>query len=290
MEKTLKPVITYNKKTIISGGVIEQFVYEEICSHGSRMPTYLKEKIKKAKIKAKKNIKTEAEKIKNRTSSMLRAKKTLTQLINSNVYQYFSTKGRPFPPIFLTLTFAKDIRNQKQANKQFSLFIKRLNYKVHKNKSYTLRYSVVVEFQDLTREGVIHYHVLLYDLQFIDVIILQSIWHEGGIDIHKVDDIDDIADYVTKYMKKNFHDERLDGHKRYFSSRGLFKPKTFAGDFVYDLIKNAIPKDTPKKEKTFRSEWKGKITKTTFTLEDKKILPDILDEEDIHKLQPYDIS
>jgi hypothetical protein len=91
-------------------------------------------------------------------------------------------------------------------------------------------------------------------------------------------------------MSKNFEDERLDGHKRYFSSRGLIKPKTYAGNFVYDLIKNAIPKDTPKRERTFSNDWKGKITKTTYILDDKKVLQDILSLENLKKIQHYDIS
>jgi hypothetical protein len=290
MEKTSKPsIITYHKKTITSGGVIEQFIFGRLNIRGTKMSDFMKEKIRLAKIEAKKN-RTEADKIKNRRLSMLRAKNTLTRLINSNVYQYFNTKGRPYPPIFLTLTFVKDIRNQQEANEQFSHFIKRLNYLVNKKKSNPLKYSVVVEFQDLTREGVIHYHVLLYDLPRINAKTIQDIWRGGGIHIKAVGHIKSMSKYVTKYMSKNFEDARLDGHKRYFSSRGLYKPKTYAGNVAYDLIKHAIPKNTSKEETSFVSERKGKITKTVYTLGNKETFQNILDLENLKKIQRYDIS
>jgi hypothetical protein len=206
----------YHKKTIVSGSTIEQLIYERYISHGFTVPERFKERRKTAIDNAKRNLTQEQlieRRAENRRLAMNRARNTLTRLINSNVYQYFNTKGRPYPPAFLTLTFAEDIRNQQQANELFTLFIKRLNYKVHKNKSYTLKYSVVVEFQDKTREGVIHYHVLFYDLPYIHVLVLQKIWREGTIDVHAVKKVNSVSKYVTKYMHKNFQDERLDGHK-----------------------------------------------------------------------------
>lgn len=285
--------IAYHQKTISSGSVIEQTTYERLVSHGFKISSSWKEKRKLAKTQALANLTQEQileRRIKNRKLSMLRSKNTLTRLINANVYQYFNTKGRAYPPIFLTLTFVEDIRTQKQANKLFMLFIKRLNYKIHKNKSYTLKYSVVVEFQDLNREGVIHYHVLLYDLPFIHVLVLYKIWRKGGIKINEIKHINDTAEYVTKYMQKNFQDARLDGHKRHFSSRGLYKPKVYAGTVAFEIIKNAIPKDTPTWSISFETEKKGKIIKTTSTLNNKKVLRDIIDIEKIQEIEKYDIS
>lgn len=282
----------YHKKTIVSGSTIEQLIYERYISHGFTVPERFKERRKAAIDNAKRNLTQEQlveRRKENRKLAMNRARNTLTRLINSNVYQYFNTKGRPYPPIFLTLTFAEDIRNQKQANKLFTLFIKRLNYEVHKNKSYTLKYSVVVEFQDKTREGVIHYHVLFYDLPYIHVLVLQKIWREGTIDIHQVKKVKSISKYVTKYMHKNFQDERLDGHKRYFSSRGLIKPKIYAGVTAFETIKKSIPENTPKVEDTFVTKKKGKVIRAVYTLKDKKGLLDILNSDDIDQLRQYGI-
>lgn len=289
----MKTPILFKNKTIISGLIIEQIEYGRSISHGFEISPLWKEKRKLARKVSKSNLSREQilEKIlSNRRLSMLRAKKTLIRLVNSNVYQYTNTKGRPYIPTFLTLTFAKDIRNQKQANELFSLFIKRLNYHVHKNKAHPLKYSVVIEFQNLTREGVIHYHALLYDLPFIKANTLEGLWREGIINVTSMRSIKKIGTYLSKYMSKKFEDPRLDGHKRYFSSRGLIKPKTYAGAVAYTVIKNAIPKSTPQKKSEFISEKLGKVSTTIYTLENKGGISEFLNPEEIAKINLYDIS
>lgn len=287
-----KPII-FRKKTIASGGVIEQFTYERGITHGFEMSEKWKEKRRIAKLVNKASQtkeQLEERRIRNRTLSMLRAKKTLTRLVDANVYQYHNTKGRPYPPVFLTLTFKEDIKDQKQANPLFSLFIKRLNYHVSKKISNPLRYSVVIEFQDLNRGGVVHYHVILYDLPLIKADTLEKIWREGTININAIKHVKKIGNYISKYMSKNFGDARLDGHKRYFSSRGLIKPTVYAGEVAYKAIRDAIPADTPMKERSFQSARKGLITTTIFTLRPQKGLKGVMSDEELKKIEPYDIS
>ena len=132
----------FNKKTITSGNIIEQVIYEREVTRGGKLtPRQLG---KRATAKYKRWLKEIAtwEGIpttpESRRLSMLRAKKTLTRLIDSNIYQYQNAKGRPYPPIFLTLTFAEDIRDQKQGNKLFTQFIKNLNYYLFKEKKNIL--------------------------------------------------------------------------------------------------------------------------------------------------------
>ena len=61
----------------------------------------------------------------------MRAKKTkIIDLINSNAYQWVSRKGKIYKPIFLTLTFAKNIIDLDYANNEFKNFIKRLSYDI----------------------------------------------------------------------------------------------------------------------------------------------------------------
>jgi hypothetical protein len=286
-------VIVYHERTVISGVVIEQTIYECALFHGLKLSPRQLEKRKFANFNNSFDL-TQQEllekKLESRKLSMRRSKKTLTRLIDSNVNQYTNTLGRVYPPVFLTLTFKKDIRNQKDANELYSLFIKRLNYKVNGRKSNTLKYSVVVEFQDKTRGGVIHYHVLLYDFPYIDSSVLENIWGEGTINIKKVKHVKNIGRYVTKYMSKDFQDPRLDGHKRYFSSRGLIKPKIYIGIEAYNIIRRAIPKDTPKKENSFVSEKLGEIYTTTFTLNGSVGLKELLGIEGVKQIQDYDIS
>ena len=91
-------------------------------------------------------------------------------------------------------------------------------------------------------------------------------------------------------MAKNFDDARLDKHKRYFSSRALIKPKVYAGDFAYEKIRSVIPHNAQKWEKEFDTQYKGKITKTIFTLSNKDDLSVYMNQEDFQEIKQYDIS
>lgn len=287
-------IIIFNKKTITSGNIIEQNVYQREVTHGKKLtPSQL---VKRAKAKYKKwlkNITTwegELTTPKSRRLSMLRAKRTLTRLIDSNIYQYTNTKGRIYPPVFLTLTFAEDIRDQKQGNLLFSHFIKRLNYEINKEKSNTLRYSVVIEFQDKTRAGVIHYHVIFYNLPYIKKDKLDKIWDRGFLNVKEITKSKSISRYVTKYMAKNFDDTRLDKHKRYFSSRGLIKPNVYIGEFAYQKIREVIPSNAEKWETEFETKYKGKILKTIFTIPRKNKVVEFIDPDTLQEIKKYEIS
>lgn len=287
-------VLHFYKKTITSGNVIEQATYQNGVTYGRKLTPFQLQK--RAKARHKKWLKSiatwegEPTTPENRRLSMLRAKKTLTRLIDSNIHQYTNAKGRPYPPVFLTLTFAEDIRDQKQGNKLFTQFIKNLNYYLFKEKKNILKYSVVIEFQDKTRDGVIHYHAIFYNLPYIKKEKLDKIWDRGFLGVKEVKKAKSISRYVTKYMTKNFDDVRLDKHKRYFSSRGLLKPKVYAGDFAFEKIRDVIPYTAQKWEKDFDTKYQGKISKTIFTLPNKDDLSTYMNQEDFQEIKPYDIS
>lgn len=285
---------TYNQKTVISGNVVEQTTYQRSNTHGRKLTPgewgrrwtannkrYLR------KIKNWDDIETTLE---SRKLSMFRAKKNLTCIINTNIYQYKDSYGRYYPPVFLTLTFKEDIRKQKEANKIFTLFIKKLNYEITKEKTNILKYSVVIEFQDKTREGVIHYHAILYNLPFIRKEKLEKLWGKGFLNVKKIDNVKNIARYITKYMAKNFEDTRLDKHKRYFSSRGLIKPNVYIGEFAYQKIREAMPQNAEKWEIEFETKYKGKILKTIFTIPRKDNLVTFIDQNTLQEIKKYEIS
>ncbi len=75
------------------------------------------------------------EKLANPEESARKAKSALKRLIWCNGWQYFNpqTKKR-FVPQFLTLTFAENIQDLKEANIIFKNFLKRLNYYVKNQK------------------------------------------------------------------------------------------------------------------------------------------------------------
>ena len=60
---------------------------------------------------------------------------------------------------------------------------------------------------------------------------LQEIWGNGFVKINNIDNVDNVGAYVSEYLRQaekgqghNLEDDRLQGRKSYFSSKGLFKP------------------------------------------------------------------
>jgi hypothetical protein len=135
-----------------------------------------------------------------------RAKKQIRRLIIGNNNHYPQYK-----PVFLTLTFSDDFQSLKQANKHFQLFIKSMNHRL----GYRLRYIAVPEFQD---RGAVHYHVLLFNLPFIEGKTIENIWEHGGTNICLAKRIRGLFNYLTKDLYKAYSDSRYVNQKRYFYS------------------------------------------------------------------------
>lgn len=121
---------------------------------------------------------------------------------------------------FLTLTFAcpHGFSDIQDANYKFKKFCQRLNYRLKKN-GLTFEYLCVPE---LTKAGNIHYH-LLCNLPYIDIHQLQDIWRCGIIYINKIEDIENVAAYISSYVEKDFGKE-LPGVKHFFKSNGVKYP------------------------------------------------------------------
>jgi len=89
-----------------------------------------------------------------RDDSLSRSRITLYRLIHANIRQH----GQ-FPPVFLTLTYKDNLQDIKQSNKDFRLYIKRLNFHLR----IKLRYICVPEYQ---KRGAVHYHVMFFNIPF----------------------------------------------------------------------------------------------------------------------------
>ena len=147
---------------------------------------------------------------------------------------------------FLTLTFARNLQDLAEANKEFNLFIKRLKYYLKKldeaneddetdenteddedkdKDKESLKYISIWERQE---RGAIHYHVILFNLPFIKAKKIEEIWKNGFIKINLIKDEDkatgSVSSYLTKYFTKDI-DDRVREKKAYFSSRNLERPK-----------------------------------------------------------------
>lgn len=171
---------------------------------------------------------------------------------------------------FLTLTFARNLEDLPEANKEFNLFIKRLKYYLKKideaneaneddentedvkddetdenteddeaKEKESLKYIAIWERQ---QRGAIHYHVILFNLPFVEAKKLEEIWGNGFIRINLIEENKKekgkkqskkkqdkkasrtVSSYLTKYFTKDI-DDRVREKKAYFSSRNLERPK-----------------------------------------------------------------
>lgn len=136
---------------------------------------------------------------------------------------------------FITLTFADNITDVEQANKQFNIwrtYIKQLKS--------DFKCVGVPEFQ---KRGAIHYH-LLTNIDYNDFTLLSQEerriynkksgwqigrdvkgWNYGHNMAKDMKDIN-VVGYLSKYMTKDV-DNRLWGKRRYFYTRNLKKPITY---------------------------------------------------------------
>lgn len=241
-----------NSKTIITGNFIEIFKYEKELWYGS-----LPQSISRSNGTKRKNGKRTKQ-------SLQRAKGSLKRLINANAWNWFDKSGKAFIPIFLTLTFAENITDIEKANYEFTKFIQKFNYKMKYKKSY-LKYTTVIEFQ---KRGAVHYHIVFYNLPFISDLKnkLEKIWGNGFTFFSKIDKIENVGVYMSKYMSKNVENKRLYGQKCYFSSRGLKKPKVRNDNGSADFLLRFLSEDVDCYRKEYISDYAGKTIYCNFDL------------------------
>jgi hypothetical protein len=247
---------TYHFRAISAGHVIKLYKYGtvQVCQKGK---TY--------KERQKHEDRTEEEKQRDRKRNLWRARNGLIDTINANV-------DRPWGELlkFFTMSFSDDIFDLKEGNREFNKFIKRLEYHVKRK----VHYTVIARFQDGKRPGgkaggrggVIHYHVLFYDLPYVRHGKLTGIWGRGFVWINAVDDVDNLGVYMVEgYMGKEMEDERLNGQKHYWSSRGLAKPLVMYGN--EDLsVKLGIQDREPVYRKSFVSDYVGVVDYEQYNL------------------------
>jgi len=167
-------------------------------------------------------------------SNRIRCKQKLIRLIDSNKEQERSNHS------FLTLTYKKDQRDISKAQREFAKFIQRLNYLVYQEKGARLKYVAVIEFQDQTRQGVIHFHILLFNVPYIEFQKLSDKWGFGYIKINQAK-VKTVKGYMAKYIVKGFNDPRLTGKKKYFGSINLSRPQTIREPNHVDKIRESLP-------------------------------------------------
>jgi len=263
-----------NFKIIISGSTIETYRYQE------KAVSYDFVRFQKGVSIFEQNLSVDEKlekKLLSRKSSMLRSRSTLRRLVNSNAWRWLKPSGLSYLPVFVTLTFKDDVRNSKVANKIFSDFIRRFNYYITdgEKKSF-LKYVVVIEFQDKNRGGVVHYHVMFFNMKKVWTDTIAKIWGQGFVHIKKIDRVDNVGAYMSKYMSKHFEDDRLDGKRRYFPSNDLFRPTEIRDQNKALLIEKLIPEKYLAYEKDFTSVYLGQVKYRQYKLDKRQSLSDII--------------
>ena len=202
----------YFRKLIRAGNVYYLYEYEEKVSRGFSS---------KRKGRANAPFTSAETKLENQRKKAARARKTVQRAVNAN----------PALNKFLTLTYAENVAELDRARQDFDKFVKRI-----KTRFSDFKYIVVIEFQ---KRGAIHFH-LLCNLPYIDVKRLAQIWGFGFIKINRIDNVDNVGAYITKYMTKDNIDPRLTGKKCYSMSRGLNLPEEITEPEKIDEIINAL--------------------------------------------------
>lgn len=223
----------YDRKLIISGSIAELYDYE---SPVLRIAN-------KVRVGRAGQFDTTAEtKALNRCKNASRARRKVFRYVNAN----FSCASK-----FVTFTFAENMTDLKQANRELTKAIKRINRYLKQS----LQYIVVVEFQE---RGAVHYHVLM-NAPYIPNEVLSHLWGQGFVKINAIDSVDNIGAYITKYMTKENLDERLAGQKSYFMSRNLRRPEETTDEELIDEVLANVEVQRVAYTAEFDSEYNGKI-------------------------------
>ena len=184
------------------------------------------------------------------------AARRLYDYVQCNIKRHPDHNGKKQTFKFLTLTFREDVREIKDARREFRLFVKRLNYFFTGDKKSTfLKWVAVPELQKATGRNVWHFHALFFNLPFIPVSLdkvrelqgrgalpldydgrdtLFYLWGNGNVDVKavKFSDAYDVAGYVAKYVGKGLEgdfcfasENGLVNGSRFLHSAGLFGPE-----------------------------------------------------------------
>ncbi|RKD23756.1 hypothetical protein SAMN02745883_02433 [Caminicella sporogenes DSM 14501] len=215
--------------------------------------------------------------------SIIRARKKVFDIIACNINCIPDYHGNIQRPKFWTLTFAENVTDLKTANAEFTKFNKRLSYYLYGVNKNVLKYICIPEFQ---KRGAVHFHVLYFNLPFIEQKEFSKIWGLGFTfveSVNKKEEIEDFAKYVAKYINKEnskgednyeiYLEKGLLNQKRYFVSRGLNKPDIFKLNIDKELYESfiAMLRDFHVTSHEYENEFIGKVEINNYEIENKSI-------------------
>jgi len=170
-------------------------------------------------------------------SSTLRAQTKIFDLIQCNVGEW------GYKEIFLTLTYKQELISLSHATEHFTDFIREVKRKTGLKPAYVC----VPEFQ---KRGTPHFHIIFFNMPFMFVskevrkklktkksqfdFNWNDLWKHGDVNVKLVRNTyttntgvkiySGFASYMTKYLSKDFKDNRMFGQQTYYSSKNLIRP------------------------------------------------------------------
>lgn len=260
-----------NRKLVASGAFLEFYQFQNPVFYGPPE----KPRKKSIRAKTKKDSQASEESI---LSSVYRSKRKIKRYFYANAGQWPKPDGKPYLPMFLTLTFKENIDDLKLANQRFMKFVQRFNYFLFKQT--LLQYICVIEFQE---RGAVHYHMVIFNLPKIKDRVYKTIldiWRknnsQGSINLKPVRNSAGAIRYLTKYLTKAMNDERLWNRKKYFLSSGLKPPVTVRNNEAVEHIQKLLPAVCKKFETEMKNlPWVGDMGYCQYFLTDNQTLKDL---------------
>ncbi len=172
-------------------------------------------------------------------SNYHRAQDTVIDLINANIIEGVHRSGS-LTAKFFTNTYKDNVQAEDapRAVKDFTSYIKKVNWNYFDKQTGQLKYVAVMELQPKSKK--IHFHIVLFNQPWIEQKKLQKLWGFGIVDIRKIYDRN-YGQYMAKYLGKNFRDYHAAGKKHYFRSTGLVEAQILRHDASVSDIEATLP-------------------------------------------------
>lgn len=230
----------YNSKITLSGNILEIVEYKKTQFYGySKKAT--------STVGTAPKVAT-TNKNKNKKDTLNRAKKKVRNYIAAN-YKNGCTK-------FITLVVADSNLDMKQAKKRLEKF----NAKLKGIIGYKPKYVGVVEQQ---KNGNIHFHIVYFNLKYLEHNQLLKIWKHGSSYIQAVTYGYKSFNCLSVYMLKQAENKK-ENEKLYFNSLNLEKSKEVKKDLDINKMIKVLEPATVVNTYAGENEYVGEYTLTTF--------------------------
>lgn len=159
---------------------------------------------------------------------------------------------------FYTLTYRENQTDVGVANRDWDRFMKRM-----RRRYGNFVWAMVTEFQE---RGAVHFH-WLGKLPYIPVSEIEKLWGHGFVKVNRVEHVDNLGAYLSKYMTADLADVRLAGHRAWRVSRNAERPVEYRGDDARAFLgRLGVLGRSVALTRAYESEYHGLITYEQYNL------------------------